>query len=310
MSDNELPKLIELFPLLQQKGEVGIEIEMEGEKLRPTRSRCHEFWRLKSDGSLRGQACEYVLKNPVPRKDIETALSILIKSCPNAQFNPSDRCGVHIHINVQELTLPQIINFAVLYLSLEGLLLKYCGEDREGNFFCLRASDAEFLIDRLVQARKYSDLQILFGDEIRYASMNLGAIGKFGSIEFRSFRTPKDLMYIKPWAEMLLKIKDKSLEFQEPWDIIEGISKDGEYMFLRHIMEEYAGDLICDNYSENLMNGVRTVQDVAYVQVHRPPLTKAELENDMRENARRAGAPLPLEVEPDNEVMEIIPEED
>ena len=124
-------KIIEMYPLRETDGEVGIEVEVEGQNLGFVER--SNTWNVVGDGSLRGESAEYILRQPVHRKDIHEALAELQELIRHATIRTSDRAGVHVHINCQQLTFMQVINFASLYLIFEDILIKFCGEAREGN---------------------------------------------------------------------------------------------------------------------------------------------------------------------------------
>lgn len=257
-------KIIEIFRVKAKKGEVGIEIEMEGVNLASN----VKGWLNEADGSLRGEAMEYILSAPVPRDKVKTALKALQDNLRDngAKLEPSDRCGVHIHINCQDMTIQQAINFAVMWLIFEDVLVKYCGEDREGNLFCERAKDAEFLIQMLINAQVYQSLNY-FDQHLRYSAINMTAIPKFGSIEFRTLRSPKNFATIADWADILLALKDNSLKFNMPRDIVEACSFNGAASFFSQVFGGMSETLACKGLSQMIMEGVRRVQNIAYAEL-------------------------------------------
>jgi hypothetical protein len=247
---------------IYEEREVGIEIEMEGRDLI---EQC-PGWLVVRDGSLRGESQEYVLKAPVVRKDVTKLLSRLHKAFQYAESKPapSDRCGVHVHINCQALTITQVYNFAILYLIFEDLLVKYCGESREGNLFCLRARDAEGLLVSLVHAAGNGELTSLQNDKYRYASLNFSSLCKYGTLEFRALQTPADVTEIKAWVELLLAIKDTALKYDSPVRIVEELSFLGVDAFIESTFGKLADLLPADGRYKSVYDGVRRVQDVAY----------------------------------------------
>ena len=258
-------KIIEEFRLEETAGEIGIEIEMEGENLPAAPA----GWFSTEDHSLRGESREYVLKKPCNRDAVPIMLGKLAQklAAPNVLPNPSNRCGTHVHINCQQMQQEEALRFIALYIILEDLMVKYCGEDREGNLFCLRVRDAESLVANLtgVAAKKH-DFRHILNHNTRYSSINLAALKKFGSIEFRSLRTPKDVAEIATWVDMLLRIRDSALvDFRTIREMVEGISQQGEKAFLQAVMGDKAELLTCRNMNAILMAGVRRIQDLAYV---------------------------------------------
>src|SRR5690554_4898477 len=115
-----------LMRLPETQGDVGVEIEVEGSNL----PRTGEHWIVTQDGSLRGESCEYVLRQPLSLPETKEALAYLSRRYEEtgAEIADSPRCGVHIHVNCQELTIIQLYNFMTLYLILEDLLVRWCGE--------------------------------------------------------------------------------------------------------------------------------------------------------------------------------------
>lgn len=304
-----MSKVFEYFPTIARvtDREVGIEVEMEGENL-PTGTPI-TGWRQESDGSLRGNSCEFVLARPVHRDQVKRSLNILHKALKGsgAKLAKTDRCGVHVHVNVQDLEFQQLINFVLLYLAFEEILVKYCGEDREGNLFCLRATDADYILAELLKSKKKSTLSNISNDTFRYASVNLAALAKYGSVEFRSLKTPDDVNSIDDWVSLLLAVKDFSLTFNDSKEIVEGFSRNGEIPFAKKVFGSLFTKIKCDNFGEMLRNGVRRIQDIAYAEtvsayVPKKKLTYAEIAIEARQTARRgtfiAGIPISEGIRP------------
>ena len=282
---NELPKikdLIEMKKLYKENQEIGIEIEMEGDGVHNIKA--NKTWKVLDDGSLRGpESAEYVLYNPISILDVPKALQKLedLLRIATAKKKPSDRCGVHIHLNIQYMTFEQVMNLICLYLLLEPVLVSFCGESREGNLFCLRTTDAEALVNLLIETRKYNDIYILngAGNTYRYASINFAAIQKHGSLEFRAFRSPKSFKDIIPWINLLYDVKTHSLNFSNPEEIVESYSNVNGIDFLKKIFKKNVNYLLKNvtDIDLKLIKGVRQAQDIAYVQPIQPPITMKDL---------------------------------
>jgi len=118
-------------------GEVGIEIEVEGENLS---QRLAKYWRVERDGSLRGgEAAEYVLIAPLKREEYKKALDYLAAAMKKrgAKIENSGRAGVHVHLNFQDVAARNVANMVCLYMMYEDALTNFCGDGRTGNLFCL-----------------------------------------------------------------------------------------------------------------------------------------------------------------------------
>ena len=261
-----MKNLRELFDLYSVEGDVGVEVEVESkgnELFRPV----DHYWRIEGDGSLRGNAAEYVLMQPCKINEVKDRLDYLSNSIKEsgAKIDYSFRAGVHIHVNVQELNIKQMITFASVYFILEECLVDWCGEDRVGNHFCLRACDAEYVIDfvsNVVNSGFYDDFM---RDEVRYASLNFTAIPKYGSLEFRALATEEDFSRIEKWAKILHHIKMKSLEYEIPQDILYDFSVQGPEGWARSLLGDYFQEIEnVGGVEQKLINGMRLAQDLIY----------------------------------------------
>lgn len=251
------------------KGDVGIEIELEGDNL-PSGEQVHPYWRREHDGSLRPSpdAAEYVFRKPLKEDKAKEALGVMSEKFRelNTTDCESGRAGVHVHVNCQQLMVHELANFICLYLVMEDLLVRFCGDDRVGNLFCLRAADAEYLITSLHQAFSSQDLTQLNSDEFRYASMNVKSLFQYGSLEFRAMRSTLDMQVIEQWMGILLRLREAAKEYEDPCHIMFSISNEGPNDFCRRVLGDYADSLIDLGGCEfEVMQNMRNIQDIAYL---------------------------------------------
>lgn len=241
-------------------GEVGIEVEIEGNDL-PRRIGDNNLWRTTEDGSLRGENREFVLRTPVTRDYVRAALDKLREGLVDSEVVPSNRCGVHVHVNCQELEVDQVVSFITTYMCFEEVLVKWCGQERVGNLFCLRVSDAGGLIRHIKRFIDTKNVRILGTDRIRYASMNLKALAAYGSLEFRAMRSDLTPGVIETWVEMLLAVKDYAVD-KVPMDIISEFSMKGPQDFFNDVLGQFREQLNPTN--EDLTIGMRNAQEIAF----------------------------------------------
>ena len=244
-------------------GEVGIEIEVEGDNLPISPM----GWDRVNDGSLRGESGEYVLTSPVVRKSVKKFLKRMTDANKESgfKFKFSNRQSIHIHINVQEMGLTQVYNFITLFLLFEQHLVKFCGVEREGNLFCLRSGDAEGLIEALEEASSPATINRLNTDDIRYSAMNVSSLFKYGSLEFRSMRGTDDYTLIEKWIEILLSLKDAALTFKSPRSIVEQFSRVGVTHFTEQVLGKHSTVVTSDpSYESVLYHQMRRLQILSY----------------------------------------------
>lgn len=260
----------EIIGLDDVRGEVGIEIEIEGEGI-PSDDfvrRNTSGWKAEVDGSLKAaEALEYVLRVPVGYRDVSYHLNQLWDNFRvlESKIFESPKAGVHIHLNVQNFTVVQLTNLATLWFIFEKPLVKFCGPNREGNLFCLRASDASEMIDffrSVVQKKKFQDFKT---DEYRYSSINFKSVADYGSVEFRTMRSTGDMVEILKWIDILYELYEAAKVFNDPRDIISCVSGDGYEDFLKRIFKK-THELIPrgDTFQEDIYEGICNAQDIAY----------------------------------------------
>lgn len=256
-------KIREVLELGRVRGDVGIEIEVEAEEPLPSVS---GVWRYEEDGSLRGNSMEYITNGPIALGDVGQSLQLLHKQISPHGILNSFRAGVHIHVNVQELTLPQLGNFAAIYYCLETALTKFCGDMREGNHFCLRLRDAEYPLHMLVSSLSNSNLFHLGTDNLRYAAMNLRSITRYGSLEFRAMETQPDFDKIEDWCNILCRIRDYAVQMTDRSNIAYQISADGPENWARAIIgEDLFPRINHTNFERDVMHDMRIAQPLIYL---------------------------------------------
>lgn len=242
-----MKKLYELLQLRKrQDGDFGIEIECEGENLAVP---VPDVWRTVDDGSLRGEfphgRAEWVLSNPLSITDAAKAVADLAayQAEHNAQLDFSFRTSVHVHMNVQNLTFDQYLNTVYTYLLLENVLVRYCGNERIGNRFCLRMQDAEGLGDLLVElfSKGPKMLGYFSKENAKYASINLAATTSYGSLEFRAMQGNLQVPYINTWVKALYNIREFAKSRKDPQDIHD--------FFVRTDPSEFMAAVLKDTYN-------------------------------------------------------------
>lgn len=247
-----------------QKGLFGVEIEVEGVNL----PREITGWTVTEDGSLRGdESFEYVMPRPLDLKGVRNSLNALEEAYAacDSDVVESVRAGVHVHVNVQDFTVKQLFTFATCYYLLEDLLIRWCGEYREGNLFCLRTKDAEYVLFALVDAIQNKNMKYLANENIRYASMNFNSLFKYGSLEFRAMRGTSDLNAIYKWTEILSELRDNFTKFKDPAEVVMSMSGEGEDLFLRKMLpNNYELFIDHPNYALDIRRAARRVQMMAF----------------------------------------------
>ena len=248
----------------QKNAQVGVEIEMEGYDL-PDHV---VYWRVDDDGSLKSEEnAEYVMDPPINIARLDEVFDSLEKALDDcgSEVNDTYRAGVHVHVNVQDLTPVQFVNLVCIFFILEELFIDYCAPSRKGNHFCLRARDAEYMITLLRDAFETGNLKMLNTDDIRYSAMNVRSVFKHGTVEFRSHESTRDFEKIKTWVRMLYKLHGAAQLYNNPKEIMADVSMGGYAGFVTKIMGEYAPWMLSQpNAQKKIREGILHAQDLAF----------------------------------------------
>lgn len=207
------------------------------------------LWRTSMDYSIRGDnPMEIRFSKPLSPRQVEIAFEQLL-NVDTLEVN--DSCGVHVHVDVRDLTIEQLGRVISLYLILERTLYRYCGVSRLDNNFCVPLHKA--LGGFSVQ---WATNRFAFGEELRYGGLNLHAIRKFGSLEFRMHPGTTDLMRILDWMNICAAVKMHGKEFLGPKDAYRNIVGNPELFMTAIFGERLSHSLMYDGLIYDLEQGL------------------------------------------------------
>lgn len=250
----------------------GVELEMEGRNVSMAVGDDVKDWLPHRDGSLRnnhGDAIEWVFAKPLSLRDSKEAVVGLFKGLDKAKARlvTSNRTSTHVHFNMSDKAVYQVINLYLVFTVLEDLLDEFCGPDRNGNLFCLSTRLAEYNLELFNRAcftyQNFRD----FGDEVRYSSLNLCSLNKFGSVEFRGMRGLDNPQDVNTWLDILNELCQYACyKMVNPFeDLILGVSVKTPQGFLQEVfspanVKYLIGDKTPQEVSESIYEGLRLVQ--------------------------------------------------
>lgn len=248
------------------KGDVGIEIEMEADSPFPNSEYLSTDWSITRDGSLRGISAEFVSRGPRLIEEVKNHLENLQKYLDKGKVKRkfSFRAGCHIHINVLDMTLDEVVNFALLYYIFEQSLVRFCGETREGNLFCLRLQDAEAPLFFLQRVLHEQDPRILSTDTIRYGALNFASIFRHGSLEFRAMETQPTLAKIEDWAHILYCLREYAKKTNR-FEYAQLFSFLGPQTWLTNIIGDRVNLILHEDFDQQAVQGLRRIQHLLFM---------------------------------------------
>ncbi len=175
---------------------VGLELEIENWR------GVHHIdnrWAIKTDGSLRGEARELVTL-PTKVKFVERLLKDAYAIYQVEETDFSDRCSVHVHMNVLDYTMDQLKVLCILYQMMERLLYDFIGNDRKDNIFCVpwyESGMSHAFLDNSKSSMSNWE---------KYTALNLLPVQAQGTVEFRHMHGTCDIPYIMQWVRLLSRM--------------------------------------------------------------------------------------------------------
>lgn len=214
-------------------GDVGLELEIEGVRLvnggdLPT-TKCPVTgggWTTHVDGSLRGEALEYVFDRPCSIAAAETLVNDLFEKFQKNEttLQLSNRCSTHVHLNVSDWTVNYIISFFAIWAAIEPALIEWCGVERKTNHFCLSMVDTTAAVDHWSAFLKDGPLGVKWSQNLKYTALNPLHLFDFGSLEIRCGRAPDNAGDIVNWTKFLWALREFVKGFPNPQAIPELVS--------------------------------------------------------------------------------------
>lgn len=253
---------------------VGVEIEVEGlkESIRTNlyKSQPFRYWKCVEDGSLRDGGLEFVFKKAFGGKDIINALSeidaMVMSKYPLAL---TERTSIHVHVDVRDLDIDELIKYILLYILCENILFKFCGEERQESIFCIPVNKSDKLatdISTIIHYIRIGRIDILpdhisnFG---RYSSINLVSLVKYGSLEFRGHQGTSDVGRIKNWINLLLNLKVKSRSLSISWETLpDEVLAKGVMTFMQDLFEDLLPTITYDGIVADINRNLKLVQEI------------------------------------------------
>jgi hypothetical protein len=219
-------KLSNYMIFKQVKGTFGIEIELEGVHLPIVND---PIWSSKAENSLRNGGMEYIT-NPIDLDAIPDVVSSLHKQIhfhPAVKVrNEAHRTSTHIHVNYQNETIGAVISSVVLFTLVEPVFLRLCGDNRDGNLFCLSSYDTGDLTNFMDHFLQFfvSQGRNPYPQRGRYAALNVASLITFGTLEYRCFPQSLDGLETQKWARWAANIRTQARDNND-WTCQEWITE-------------------------------------------------------------------------------------
>jgi hypothetical protein len=216
---------------------VGIELEYEDCKLGLT-DIDPSYWRVDTHHSLRNGGLE-LISIPLSIAQTAPALDSAERMIKSMKGKATKRCGVHVHLNVSDLTLMQLWQIMTYNTLLEPFIFAQFAKNREDSHFCVPTwtntelqrrmyDDATRLHKGWAKPRGvYAHDGLTMLKTSKYSARNVAAIKKFGTLEFRQHRGSTDMNEVYRWVHFIRGLRQQALKYTSAEHILNEFEMDG-----------------------------------------------------------------------------------
>ena len=230
------------YPLPLMSTLCGVELEVDDPQgregvIHPT---ClSPTWKQVYDGSL-NNGYEYVLNAPLAGKQLTNAIYQLFDH--GTKTTRTFTGSTHIHVNVIDgMRMNQLKNLVLLCYYFEDMLYgvgdytrKWCGYANP------MASIPVATMKDIFALNDFYNFNRALDNAGRYYGLNLKAMGKFGSVEFRYFPTATSAEELLSWLKLTQLFKKAALESGTPAKLVDMLStEEGVASFMAKYFSDY-----------------------------------------------------------------------
>lgn len=165
-------------------------------------------WGAHGDGSLRNNGSEWVSPPMLPEA-VLTGLSLLYDMKELGAWRATQRCGIHIHVNVSHLNKKQAENLLTNYVVCEPYLFSLCGPTRAESNFCIPWWQSDSTMKTVRELLRNPERRTYTN---KYAALNTAPLANLGTVEFRMAETFEKYAKAKRWVEAVQKFVTAATE--------------------------------------------------------------------------------------------------
>lgn len=189
-------------------------------------------WAVKTDGSLRGRAYEFV-STPLREGQLLYAVQSFFARTGFTNDNFTDRCSIHVHANVTDYTVDNLASLALYYQIVEDVLFDFVGNYRNTNIYCIPWNQCRMNYNLITKLFGQNSVQNLYNWQ-KYTALNILPVTKLGTVEFRHMHGTADIRKISRWVHIIsnLMVLGKETPLDETISTLMTLSTTSEYISL------------------------------------------------------------------------------
>lgn len=246
------PSIVVQNKTIPQDQLMGVELEIE----EANEFQLVENMRSTEDGSLRNGGVEFITFPANYDSTYNQLQEFFTLNNPHEECY-SERTSIHVHMNVQDFTLPQLANVLLIYQTCEHLLYQFVGADRDKNIFCVPLSEC-YVARNAATVLANGDYNPVMRWQ-KYTGLNLAPVRSLGTVEFRHMPGNCNMELISTWLKLLVSIMQmaKNSTYDDLLETIITLNSSSAYdAFLTKIFNTHTTHLMTPDYRMLLENGV------------------------------------------------------
>ena len=202
-------------------------IELEYEQVTDTGPRESTYWVTAPDGSLRNQGVEFV-SEPLAFENVESALTEVETIVRDTGAVATQRCGLHVHLNMRPYSIGQVWSTGCLYAIIEPTLYQTYALRRENSMFAvpmwLNSLQVNSLFRDINNIRNLRSGAMLPGCEVlgssKYSALNFQSLARFGTLEMRQPYCTTDFEAIRSWTDFCMRLVMVGTSYFDPLEVL------------------------------------------------------------------------------------------
>lgn len=168
-----------------------------------------DHWKVVPDASVAGDGYYGVEVVSPPLKGRETwwQIEAVCDTLDELGAVVNRSCGLHVHVDADDLAVGEIQNLVRTYIRHEGELDQRVAPSRRGdhNTYC-RSLSTMIRTGDMERAWTKHDLAASSAD--RYAKLNLKALTRHGTVEFRQHQGTRNTEKVSHWVDLVVRMVD------------------------------------------------------------------------------------------------------
>jgi hypothetical protein len=187
---------------------IGLELEVENFQGGNVWSRM-KFWDTITDGSLRNNGREFVLKYPLGGYSLEQAMTELWANIHEggSAFHINARTSLHVHVDLRTFTLDEVKRFFILYMVMEKSLYGMAGVGRDKNIYCPATYEAyDQNIATILRCTSLNQLDDISRNWEKYTGINMTRARDLNTVEIRIHNGTLNGSVARRWVNSILTL--------------------------------------------------------------------------------------------------------